>query len=123
MQAPAFFYKFMEDLKTKAERISSQAKDYIDTLYKLTSTKLTQKIVQQSAVLIAGLILAFFLVLTIFFISLGVSLWLGDLLHSRIQGFLLVGGIYFFLVIILLFFRKKTLLPFLRNLIVRILYD
>ncbi len=113
----------MEDLKTKAERISSQAKDYIDTLFKLTSAKITQKIVQRSAVLIAGLILTFFVVLTILFLSIGLGFWLGDILHNRIYGFLLVGGMYFILVIILLLFRKKILLPFLRNLIVRILYD
>lgn len=113
----------MEDLKTKAEKISAQAKEYIDTLFKLTSAKIIQKIVQKSAVLIAGLMLVFFMVLAIFFLSLGLGLWLGDLLHNDIYGFLLVGGIYLLLVFILLLFRKKTLLPFLRNIIVRILYD
>jgi hypothetical protein len=113
----------MEDLKTKAGKISSQAKDYIDTLFKLTSAKITQKIVQNGSLFIAGLILVFFIVLAIIFLSLGLGFWLGDLLNNRMYGFLLVGGFYFFLFCILLLLRRKTLLPLIRNIIVRMLYD
>ncbi len=113
----------MEDLKTKAENISSHVKEYFDTLIKLTSTKITQKIVLHGSMIIAGIVLAFFAMLAVFFLSIGLALWLGDLLHNRVYGFLFVGALYFFLVFVLVLFRRKTILPFLRNIIVRILYD
>lgn len=122
MLAPAFF-TFMEDLKTKAENISSHVKEYIDTLIKLISTKITQQIVLQGSKIIAGIILTFFAVLALFFLSLALGFWLGDILHSRIFGFLAVGLFYVLLVLILLVLRNKTILPWLRNIIVRMIYD
>jgi hypothetical protein len=75
-----------------------------------------------SAVLagVTSLIL-FFLVL--FFIGIGVSWWLGDILNSRPGGFFIVGGFFVVLIIVVFLLRKKIVFPILKKAILKKLYE
>lgn len=99
------------------------AGEYAETYYKLTIVKINQKIADISA----GVSFAFFIALLIFlmvmFIGVAAGFWIGEMVHNTGWGFLIVGGIYLLLVFILVLSRKKLFFPFIKNLVVKNLYD
>jgi hypothetical protein len=48
---------------------------------------------------------------------------MGDVVNSRAGGFLLGASLFLLLMIFIFFLGKKTIFPFIRNLIIRKIYD
>jgi len=116
-------YTSLADETATKPNIAELASDYVETYYKLTVLNINQKTADISAVasfsMLTGLVCLF---IGIFF-GTAASLWLGGLLGSYAEGFLLVGC--FFLVVFLLFFftRKKIFYPFIKNLVIKSIYE
>ncbi|KEZ92449.1 phage holin family protein [Nonlabens ulvanivorans] len=55
------------------------------------------------------LLLGFFLLISILFLSLAVSIYIGDLLDNDALGYLIVGLFYFLLVILVALFMKPVI--------------
>lgn len=113
----------MEELKTKAEAFTKSVSDYLDTYYKLTLVKVTQKSTNLVSAILAGVASLILLFLVLFFIGIGVSWWLGDLLNSRPAGFFIVGGIFILLIVVIFSLRKKIVFPILKKAILKKLYE
>lgn len=112
-----------EGLKDKTADLIGHVEDIADTFYRLTLINLTQKatnLVSAGVSLIAVLILGMFVIL---FAGIAFSWWIGDVVNSRAGGFLLGGLLFLILTILVLSLKKKIILPYLRNLIIRKLYD
>lgn len=71
-------------------------------------------------VVIALLVIAMFVLL---FAGLGSAWWLGEHLQNMKAGFFIVGGVYGIALIIVLLAYKKFLVPSIRNLIIRKIYE
>jgi membrane-bound ClpP family serine protease len=112
-----------EDIKDKAEDLLNDAGDYLDTYYKLTLVNVTQKVSIAASSVVSIIAIAAVAVFVILFAALGLSWWVGELVNSRAGGFFIVGGFFLLLLLLILAFRKKIIFPFIRNLIVRNLYD
>lgn len=112
-----------EQLQDKKEDILNHLDDYADTFYRLTILKLTQKAAQVASTMIMSMIVYILGLLILFLASLGAAWWLGDIIKSRIGGFMIMVGFYFILFVLVLLFRKKIIFPFLRNFIVKKVYD
>lgn len=113
----------MEDIKDKTADLADHVEDIADTFYKLTILKAAQKATNITSAAIAIIVvctLGFFVLL---FSGLALSWWLGNLLENRTTGFLLGAGFFFIVMIILVLLRKKIIFPFIRDLIIRKLYD
>jgi hypothetical protein len=112
-----------EDVNKKKEGLGEHVEAFAETLLKLVFAKLAGKI----AILGAGLVNTFFLCLALIFVLLfaaaGLAWWLGDIIHHRAGGFFIVAGGFLLIICILLLIRKSTILPRLRNQIVRKLYE
>lgn len=113
----------MENIKDKAEDLTEDISEYLETFYKLKVLQVTDKAAEVTSVSLASLLL---LVLTFFFllfISIGLAWWLGEKLQSMTAGFCIIAGVYAFLSIVVLALRKSYILPLIRNMIIRKAYE
>lgn len=113
----------MEDLKEKTTDLADHVGDFADTFYKLTILKLTQKTTNIASGILLGVAIGIFGFLVVLFLSTALALWLGDLIESRAGGFLITAGIFVVLLAIIAAIRKKVVFPFIRNRIIRKIYD
>lgn len=113
----------LEDIKEKTEDLASHVEDLANTFYRLTIINATQKIVNVSSVTIVGLAVCSMGMLVLLFVGLALSWWLGDLLQSRAAGFLLVGVLFMIIAGLIYYYRKRMVFPFIRNRIIRKLYE
>jgi hypothetical protein len=111
-----------EGFKEKVGDLTDHIGDYLDTLYKLTIVKATQKATNVASIIVVALAVITVGMFALFFASIALSLWIGNLISSRVGGFLVVAGFYLFSLLIIILLRKKIVFPFFRNLILRI-YD
>jgi hypothetical protein len=85
------------------------------TLYKLTAIK-------KSADIVSGLVSKMVLLMVITFfvlmLSVGLALWIGEVVESPYKGFLIVSAGYIFIFIILYLFRNPLLKEPARNIVV-----
>ena len=113
----------MEDLKEKTTDLVDHATDFADTFYRLTLVKATQKAANIGSGIVLAIVLAVAGVFCLFFAAFALGWWLGDLVNSRAAGFLLAAAFFLIVMLVLIYFRKKTILPLMRDFIVRKLYD
>jgi len=111
-----------EGFKEKVGDLTDHIGDYLDTLYKLTIVKATQKATNVASIIVVAIAVITVGMFALFFASIALSLWIGNLISSRVGGFLVVAGFYLFSLLIIILLRKKIVFPFFRNLILRI-YD
>jgi hypothetical protein len=113
----------MEELKEKTADLADHVEDLANTFYQLTLVNATQK----ASNILSGAVIML-LICTLGFVVLllsGVALawWLGNVIESRAGGFLLAAGFFLVLVVFLAALGKKTLLPVIRDAIIRKMYD
>ncbi len=113
----------MDELKAKSEVLTDHIRDFLDTYYKLTKISVTEKtsIIASGSFLALGLCILGALVL--FFLGIGIAIWLGGAINNRIAGYFIVAGLYILFMGILFLFRKKIIFPLIRNLIIRKMYE
>ena len=113
----------MEDLKTRTEELTDHVEEFAETFLKLTFTTIAQKGINISSVLLNTLLIYVCGVFVLLFIAAGLAWWLGDILHNRAAGFFMVGGFFFLITVIIILLRKKIIFPFIRNSLVRKIYE
>ena len=113
----------MNDLKEKTADLADHVEDLANTFYKLTVVNITQKATNVVSNLLLVLSITIIGFLVILFAGVALALWMGDLVNSRSGGFLITAG--FFVIVLLIFasIRKKVVFPYIRNLIIRKIYD
>ena len=112
-----------ESIKNRIEELVNHTSDLGETAFKLARINAYRKTADLSAQFLFRTIISVVAACIILFSSIAAALWLGDLTHSRVTGFLLVGAFYFLLLLLVLVLKNKLLMPFLRNRVVKKLYD
>lgn len=113
----------MEELKSKVEKLTDNVEGLLKTYYRLTLVKATQKASKIGSTFLNAWIVAILGFFMLLFGTLGIAWWLGDLMNSRTGGFLVMAGFFLLLVITLIILRKKVLFPYIRDLIIKKIYD
>jgi hypothetical protein len=113
----------MKELKTKAGELSDSVTDYIQTYYKLSVLKVTDKATGVAASVMSSLAVLFLGIFVLLFSGIALGLWLGELVNSTALGYLMVAGIYLLIIIIVVLLRKRIVFPMIRNLIINKLYE
>lgn len=113
----------MDNLNTNAANLANHVQDIAQTYYDLARINVAQagSIAISRAIiffLLAGLVLCILLLA-----GIGLSLLLGNLLRNAAAGYFIVASFYLVLLILLYLLRKKIIFPFIRNFIVRKIYD
>ena len=113
----------LEELKDKTADLVGHVEDIADTAYKLTLIHLTQKATNLVSAAVSMIIVVTLGMFVILFAGIAFSWWIGNVIESRAGGFLLGGLLFLILTIIIVSFRKKIIFPYMRDLIIRKLYD
>lgn len=96
-----------EHLKENAEEIQGNLKNVMESniaYYKLWLFKVLTK---SSTLLLKVVLLMLLFVLFLFFSSIALALYLGEIMNSNVFGFLAVGGMYIILLVIVYFIKDK----------------
>ena len=77
----------------------------IEARLELAKLELKEEIAKAGARIIAGVVLAFLLVMIIIFVSITLAAWLNYLLGSMFFGYLIVTGFYLLVLVLLIAFK------------------
>jgi len=113
----------VQNLKEDAKDILNHTGDYLDTFYKLNLVKATKKASDLASNVVNSILIFFTTFCIILFASIAAAWWLGDVLESPALGFLSVAGFYLLVFLILLMMRKKIISPFIRNSLIKKIYE
>lgn len=113
----------VDELKEKTADLADHVEDLANTFYRLTVINITQKATHVISGLFITILMAVLGFCILLFLGIALSWWLGDLLQNRTLGFLLGAASFLILFLVLAALRKKIIFPFIRNLIIRKIYD
>jgi len=107
----------------QVEALFKEFKDYVSLRLQITQLKYSSKtsLVTSSVLtymLISMIVFFFVLVLTI-----GIALWMGNLLGEWYLGFLIMAGIYLLIGLVIFTFRNRWIRIPLNNLIIKEIFD
>ena len=77
----------------------------IEARLELAKLELKEEIAKAGARIIAGIVLAFLLVMIIIFVSITLAAWLNYLLDSMFFGYLILTGFYLLVLVLLIAFK------------------
>lgn len=97
----------METPANSIESLFEKAEAYGKTTYELAKLKLLETTNMVVTSLIARLSVILMISMFLFVLSIGIALWLGDLLGKTYYGFFIVAGFYLVAGIVLHFFLHK----------------
>jgi hypothetical protein len=113
----------MEETKNTSEKIVDAVGDWIETYRNILAIKIVEQASQGASVSILGMVALLTVIFILLFIGLGAAWWVGESLENMKAGFFIVGAIYLTILIIILAMAKKVLIPAIRNLIIRKIYE
>jgi hypothetical protein len=109
----------MTDNTTPLETLFERAEDYGKTTVKLFKLHAIDKSADVVSSLVSRIAVIMLVVLSIIIISVGVSLWVGEMLGEPYCGFLVIGGLYAFIALLFHLFRHQWIKNPVSNLIIR----
>ena len=80
----------------------------IEARMELAKLELKEEVAKAGARIIAGVVLAFLLVMIIIFVSIALATWLNYLLGSMFMGYLIVTGFYLLVLVLLIAFKAHV---------------
>lgn len=113
----------MEDLKEKTAGLVEHAEEFAQTWIKLAQVKVTEKATNAVSFAVVVITMSLLGVCALMFLGIALSVWLGDLVGSRPLGFVLGAGVYLFIFLVIALLRKNIVFPFIRDLILKKVYD
>lgn len=113
----------IRDIQQRAKTLTDDVSELFDLYYKLGIVTATEKASNAAAMTITVIILLFLFMFTLMFAGLGLGWYLGQVLNSMLAGYAIVSGIFTMLIIITLLLRKSYLFPYIRNIIVKKVYE
>lgn len=112
-----------QNIKEDAKDIINHSQDYLETFYKLSIVRATKKASNIASGLVNSVLLFFIVLCILLFLSIAAAWWIGQELNNPALGFLSVAGFYVLLAIILLALRKSVISPFIKNSLIKKIYE
>lgn len=112
-----------EDDASRQDNIVDAAGDIIETYRNLVTIRMVEHTSLGASISILGIIILSVIVFVLLFSGLGAAWWIGDRLNDMKTGFFIVGGFYLILLVIILLTANTFLIPNLRNLIIKKIYE
>ena len=113
----------MDQEKNVAEKWVDGAENLIETYRDLITIRIVEKTSLGASFSILGILVLLLTLCVLLFTGLGAAWWLGESMKNRVAGFFIVGGTYLFLLSLLLLTSRKFVIPAIRNLIIKKIYD
>jgi hypothetical protein len=113
----------MDHEDKKDERWVDIGGDLVEAYRDLITIRIVEHTSKGASVSIVGLVSLVIAMFVLLFAGFGTAWWLGEYLQDMKTGFFIVGGIYTVIFIVLLLMAKKLLVPRVRNLIIKKIYE
>lgn len=113
----------MFEIRDKVENVADNVEEIIKDYYKLTVINGVDKGSKLGSLFIVNLLIAALGFFVFLFAGLGASFWIGEALGSTMLGFFIVSGFLLLVLILILALKGKTIVPMLRNIIIKNIYD
>lgn len=104
-----FLKEEIEERKELIEDLFEKTEEYIKTNIELAKAKAAVKIGDIVGSVVTQLAVALFGYLFLLMLSIGVALWMGELLDRIYLGFMIVAGFYALLTCIIIVFKKPLI--------------
>ncbi|SHH92458.1 hypothetical protein SAMN04488109_6133 [Chryseolinea serpens] len=95
----------------------------METYRNLVTVRVVEQTTLGASMSIVGILFLLVVVFILLFIGVGLAWWAGETLDNMKAGFFIVGGFYVLVLLILLLTARKVLLPNIRNLLIKKIYD
>lgn len=115
--------KNAEESEELKEGLIDHVEAFSETFLELAYTTAAQKTVNVSSVILNTFLIYAAAIFVLLFAAAGFAWWIGDLINSRAGGFFIVAGFFFIITLLIILLRKKFLYPFIRNIIVKKIYE
>ena len=113
----------MEENKKSSEKIVGAVADWVETYRNLMGVKVVERTSLGASVSFFGVLTTLVIVFILLFLGLGAAWWIGEQMDNMKAGFFIVGGVYGAVLIIILAMAKRILIPGIRNLIIKKIYE
>lgn len=97
--------------------------DMFETYRSLVNVRMVEGAAVGGSVSLLGIVLLVVGTFVLLFAGLGAAWWIGDALDNMKAGFFIVGGFYLLILLVALLTSRTLILPWLRNLIVKKIYE
>jgi hypothetical protein len=104
------------------QELIDKAEQYAKTNVQLYRLKAIDKVTDVFSSVAAGIVISVILIFFVIILSIGASLWLGDLLGKPCYGFFVIAGMYAVIAIILMSMRRSLLETFFNDYIVKLIF-
>jgi hypothetical protein len=104
-------------------KIADTTEDIIETYRKLITLNLVEYTSLGASASAVGIVYLIFIVFVLLFAGLGLAWWLGESMSNMKAGFFIVSGAYTFIILLVMLTAKRKIIPFIRNLIIKEIYD
>ncbi len=98
----------MDEKEFKDRNLFEQLKEYLTTRIELVKIDLIEKSSSIISKIISYILIGFFSIFILIFLSTGLAIYLGSLVNNVAAGFFIVAGIYVLLVILIVLIRKSV---------------
>lgn len=115
--------KRMEAEKSKAGKWVDDSVNLLETYRDLTAIRIVEQVSLGASVSVLGIIALLFAVCILLFVGLGAAWWVGQETGNTALGLFIVGGAYLILFSVLLVTAPKYLIPVIRDLIIKKIYE
>lgn len=99
----------MENKANSFEALFERAGDYFETRLELLKLKSVDKWSEAVSSFASGLAVLFIFLFSLIIFSIGLALWLGEIIGKSYYGFFIVGGAYLVIGFIVYLFRKQLI--------------
>ncbi|HMG89643.1 MAG TPA: hypothetical protein VK589_06275 [Chryseolinea sp.] len=113
----------MEADAERQDSLVDAAGDLIETYRDLLTVRIVEHTSMGASISIVGIISLVIIVFVLLFAGFGAAWWIGDTMNNMKAGFFIVGGFYTLVLIIVLATAKSFLIPSLRNMIIKNIYE
>lgn len=113
----------MDSAGKSEERLIDVGADLVEAYRDLITIKIIERTSLGASVSVVGILSLVLAMFVLMFIGLGTAWWLGEYLANMKAGFFIVGGAYTIAFGLLLMTSRKVLVPRIRNLIIKKIYE
>ncbi len=113
----------MEEKKVTDGKWVDDAGNLIETYRDLIAIRVVEQTSLGASISVLGIVSLIFTLCVLIFVGLGVAWWVGQETGNTALGLFIVGGTYLALVLTLLATARKYLIPAIRNLIIKTIYE
>lgn len=112
-----------QEQERPTEKLISTAGQMIETYRDLISLTVVENISLGVSVSIVGVVSLVFVCFVMLFGALGLAWWIGEAMNNMKAGFFIAGAAFLLIFLILIVSAKKGLVPWIRNMVIKKIYE